>query len=219
MLKGKSSAGFDDIPKFLVKCCMKYNKKPLTHVFNISLKSGIFPNLMKIAKVRPLLKRGDKLEIQNYRPVSVPSVFSEILEKIIHHRLLSFLTKFNILTEEQNGFRHNRSTETACHTFIEDVQRALDKNLHVAGIFLDLTKAYYVINHEILLDKLESYGIRDNLKLWFKLYLSQRIQYVSLTQTNRNNTTLRKFTSSSRINPYGVPQGSIFKASFIYTVH
>jgi hypothetical protein len=99
MLKGKTSARFDEIPEFLVKRCINFFKVPLTHVFNLSLKFGIIPELMKIAKIRPLFKKGDKLEIHNYRPISVLSVFSKILEKIMCHRLLSFLKKFNILTD------------------------------------------------------------------------------------------------------------------------
>ena len=131
MLKGKSSAGFDEIPECLVERCIKFIKVPLTHVFNLSLKFGIFPELIKIAKIRPLFKKGDILEIQNYRPISILSVFSKILEKIMYHRLLSFLKKFNIITDEQNGFRDNKYTETACHIFIENIQKAFHNNLHV----------------------------------------------------------------------------------------
>ena len=76
---------------------------------------------------------------------------------------------------------------TACHTFIEKAQQALDNNLHAIGIFLDFTKAYDVINHDILLHKLESYGVRGLLNAWFKSYLSGCSQYVSITQTNNNN--------------------------------
>ena len=99
----------------------------------------------------------------------------------MYHMLLSFLKKFNILTDEQNGFRDNKSTETACHTFIENIQQALDNNLHMVGILLDLTKAYDVINHDILLYKLESFGVRGILNSCFKSYLLWRTQYVSLT--------------------------------------
>jgi len=128
----------------------------------------------------------------------------------MYNRLLSFLKKFNILTEEQNGFRNNKSTETACYTFIENIQQALDNNLHAVGIFFDLTKAYDVINHNILLHKLESYGVRGIINTWFKSYLSERTQYVSLTQTNgNNNSKLNRYSSSLRINPHGLPQGSI----------
>jgi len=105
-LKGKSSAGFDEIPEVLVKRCSHYISKPLTHVFNLSFRFGIFPDLMKKAKISPLFKKGNKQDIQNYRPIAVLSVFSKILEKIMYNRLLSFLKKFNILTDEQNGFRN-----------------------------------------------------------------------------------------------------------------
>ena len=120
-LKGKFSAGFDEIPESLVKRCTHHIKKPLTHICNISLKFGIFPDLMKRAKLRPIFKKGDRQDIQNYRPQAVLSVFSKILEKIMYNSLFSFLKKFNILTEEQNSFRNNKSTETACYTFIENI--------------------------------------------------------------------------------------------------
>ena len=209
-LKGKLSSGFDEIPEILVKHCSHYIVKPLTHVFNLSFKSGTFPQLMKKAKISPLFKKGDKQDIQNYRPIAILSVFSKLLEKIMYNRLSSFLKKFNILTDEQNGFRNNKSTITACHAFIETIQQALDNNLHAIGIFLDLTKAYDVINHNILLCKLESYGVRGVIILWFKSYLSGHTQYVSITQTNgNNNDTLNRYSSLSRVNPYGLPQGSI----------
>jgi len=105
-LKGKSSAGFDEIPEVLVKCCSHYISKPLIYVFNLSFRFGIFPDLMKKAKISPLFKKGYKQDIQNYRPIAVLSVFSKILEKMMYNRLLSFLKKFNILTDEQNGFRN-----------------------------------------------------------------------------------------------------------------
>jgi len=128
----------------------------------------------------------------------------------MYNRLLSFLKKFNILTDEQNGFRVNKSTTTACHTFIEKVQQALDNNLHAIGIFLDLTKAYDVLNHDILLHKLKSYGVRGLLNAWFKSCLSGRSQYVSITQTNKNNkNVLHKYSSLLRLNSNGFPQGSI----------
>ena len=131
--------------------------------------------------------------------MSVLSVFSKILEKIMYHRLLIFLKKFNISAGEYMGFRGNKSTETACHTFIENTQQALDTNLHVVGIFLNLFKAYDVINHDILLYRLESYGFSGNLNLWFRSYMFQRTQFVSLTQTDCANVTFNRYLFLSRV--------------------
>jgi hypothetical protein len=97
------------------------HKKTLVHIFNASLKSGVFPDKIKIAKVRPLYKKGDRHEVCNYRPISILSVFSKILEKLVYNRLISFVTKHTILTDVQNGFRKNKSTETASQTFIESI--------------------------------------------------------------------------------------------------
>jgi hypothetical protein len=108
------------------------------------------------------------------------------------------------------GLGIKKSTETACHTFIENIQQALYNKLHAVGIFLDFTKACDVINHNILLHKLESYGVRGIINSWFKSYLSECTQYVSLTQTNgKNNNILNRCSSLSRVNLHGVPQSLI----------
>jgi hypothetical protein len=119
----------------LVKKCLGYFVKPLTHIYNVSFQNEIFPDIMKKAKIRPLFKKGDKQDIQNYRPMSILPAFSKILEKLMYNRLLSFLMKHNILTNVQHGFMVNKSTETGTHSFIESVQEALHRHLHVIGIF------------------------------------------------------------------------------------
>jgi hypothetical protein len=128
-LKGKYSAGFDEIPEFLTKRCLHYIKKPLVHIFNASLNSGVFPEKMKIAKIRPLYKKRERQEVCNYRPISILPVFSKILERLVYNRMVSSVTKYNILTEVQNGFRKNKSTETASQTFIENIQEAMDRRV------------------------------------------------------------------------------------------
>jgi hypothetical protein len=125
-------------------------------------------------KMQPLFKKGDRQDIKNYRPISIVSVLSKPLEKLMHDRLLLFLKRHNTLTSEQHGFMESKSTETASHSFVQSVQEALDKHLHEIGIFLDLSKAYDAINHKRLLDKLDSYGNRGLVNNWFQPYLTNR---------------------------------------------
>jgi hypothetical protein len=113
----------------------------------------------------------------------------------MHNRLLSFLKKHNILTSEQHGFMESKSTETASHLFIQNIQEALDKHLYVTDIFLDISKAYDVINHNRLLDKLGSYGIRGLVNKWFQSYLTVRTQFVEISQIEVN-------TPNTAFNPY-----------------
>jgi hypothetical protein len=127
----------------------------------------------------------------------------------MHNRLLSFLKRHNILTCEQHGFRESKSTETASHLFIQSVQEALDSHLHAVCIFLDLSKVYDIINHNRLLDKLDSYGIRGCVNKWFHSYLTNRTQFVEISQTDRSKYTQHRFQYSWRAISHVVPQGSI----------
>jgi retron-type reverse transcriptase len=122
---------------------------------------------------------------------------------------LSFLKHHHILTEDQHGFRENKSTETASQSFIESVQEALANQSKAIDIFLDLSKAYDVINHEILLDKLDSYGVRGTTNNWFKSYLTRRTQVVEIPFLNRENSLPDKWQSSPSEIEHGVPHGSI----------
>ena len=166
---------------------------------NISLLKGVVPSELKIAKVIPLFKSGDPTKFSNYRPVSVLPVFSKILERLMYTRLLSFINKNNLLYKFQFGFREDHSPQLALIYLIDKISNALENGEYVLGVFLDFSKAFDTVNHEILFTKLKHYGIRDNALCWFKSYLSNRIQYVSYEgceSTKRNITC-------------GVPQGSI----------
>jgi hypothetical protein len=125
-LKGKPTAGDDDIPENLVKQHVQLNKGPLTHIYNLSLNSGVFPDTWNTAKVKPLYKKGDKYDM-NYRPISIIPVFAKLLERLMYNRIISFLYKNKILSEAQNGFRKGRSIDTAVQSFIGRIQKALDK--------------------------------------------------------------------------------------------
>ena len=167
--------------------------------------------MTKKAKMKPLFKKRDRQDIKNYRPISILLVFSKPLEKLMHNRLLLFLKRHNasILTCKQHGFMESKSMETVSHSFIQSVQEALDRHLHAVGIFLDLSKAYDIINHNRLLDKLDFYGIRGSVNKWFQSYLTNRTLFVEISQMDRSKSTQHKFQSSSRAISYGVPQGSI----------
>jgi len=134
-LTDKSSAGIDIIPDFVVNQCITQLKKPLTNIYNASLESGIFPDQLKIAKVVPVHKRGDKKDIQNYRPIALLSVFSKLLEKLVYNRLKAFIEGNGVLSEAQHGFRTMKSTETALQTFIQSAQEVTEKKLNPTGIF------------------------------------------------------------------------------------
>jgi len=128
-LKGKPTAGDDDIPENLVKQCMQLIKGPLAHIYNLSLNSGVFPDVWKTAKVevKPSYIKGNKYDIRNYRPISIIPVFAKLLGRLIYNRIILFLYENKILSEAQNGFRKGKSISTMFHSFIGRIQKALDK--------------------------------------------------------------------------------------------
>ena len=133
---------------------------------------------------KPLYKKGDKCLPDNYRPISLLSVFDKIIEKLMHSRLYNYLLKYNILYEYQFGFRKNHSTSLALVDVIENIYNLLDKKEIVIGLYFDLKKTFDTVNHDILLHKLSNYGIRGTTLDWFKSYLNNRKQFVSLSGFN-----------------------------------
>jgi len=129
------------------------------------------------------------IDSSNYRPVSILSVFSKILEKLIYNRLILFINKHNILTDDQHGFRDNNSNETVSQLFIENILAAVDKQLYVLSITFYLTTAYDVRNHEILLTRLEYYGIRGTIKAWIESYVSQFVEIFNTGNRGMNQHT------------------------------
>ncbi|XP_024116978.1 uncharacterized protein LOC112138628 [Oryzias melastigma] len=197
--KSKNSADCHDIDMTVVKKVINSISKPLTYICNLSLQTGRFPNQMKMAKVIPIYKSGDKHLFTNYRPISLLPQFSKILEKIFNDKLAKFIDKYNIINENQYGFRENRSTSMAIIDAVEEITNALDKKKYAAGIFIDLKKAFDTLNHDTLLEKLEVYGIRGVALSWVKSYLTERKQFVKINE----------FTSEAKGISCGVPQGSI----------
>ena len=146
-----------------------------------------------------MLKQGCPLTVSNYRPISLLSVFSKISEKLMHKRLYNFLEAHKILYNLQFGFCAFHSTNHALISLTECIKNTLDNKNFGCGIFIDLQKAFDTVNHQILLNKLKHYGVRGTALDWFKSYLSNRCQYVSV---NGHNSSHCNVTS-------GVPQGSV----------
>ena len=150
-----------------------------------SKKEGIFPDINKIAKVIPIHKKGPTNDVNNYRPISLLSTFSKIMEKLMAVRLNDFLQLHSIIYPNQFGFRAGCSTTHSLISIIETINKTIEQKKFGCGVFIDLKKAIDTVNHNILLQKLEHYGIRDNALLWFKSYLTDRKQYVSVFKWDR----------------------------------
>jgi len=158
-LKCKDSYGYDEISSRILKISAPYVLSPLTYIFNKILSTGIFPERLKFSEVRPLFKNGDITEFSNYRPISLLTSFSKIIEKIIYKRLYSYLNDNNILVDDQYGFREKLSTKMAIYTLLNNVLSSLGRKNLVGGLFCDLQKGSDCVNHEILLAKMKFYGI------------------------------------------------------------
>ena len=171
--------------------------KPLTSIINTSLLTGIVPDEWKGAKVTPLHKKGAKSNLDNYRPISVLPAASKLLERAVHSQLYSFLTKNKLLSPYQCGFRKCHSTQFTALS--DSVRRAMDQGLLTGAVFIDLQKAFDTVNHQILLNKLEQFGISNMELSWFKSYLQDRYQVVHIEN---------ELSEPCLLSP-GVPQGSI----------
>ena len=173
---------------------------PLAEIINLSFEKGTYIEDLKISKTIPIFKeKGSNLSCINYRPISLLSNINKIVEKIMHKQLYNFISKYDIIYDLQFGFRCNHSTNHILLELTEDIRNAVDTNNFAAGIFIDLQKAFDTVDHNILLNKLNYYGIRGIANNWFKSYLLNRKQFVSIQGMDSNLVTME----------YGVPQGSV----------
>ena len=202
-LPSKASSGHDNLSNILLKEIIDPLAHILMEVFNKLMTVGEFPNIMKLAEVVPLYKSKEHCLENNYRPISLLTTISKILEKIMYHRVYTFLQVTGQIYSNQYGFRANHSCEHAVGQVIRTAVKGLENHQYVACVLLDLSKAFDTIDHEILLHKLELYGIRGQALSWFKSYLSNH----KLRVKCRTVSDPRETMSDEHVVHHGTPQG------------
>ena len=198
----------DEFPIKLFKSVKSLISDPLCKIINSSFSSGHFPEKLKIARITPIHKQGDPENASNYRPISSLSYLSKIYERCMTNRLINFFEKFSLFTKSQFGFLKHKSTQDAILYLLDAIHDSLNnKNFHI-NISIDLKKAFDTVNHQILLNKLELYGVRGLGLDWIRNYLLNRQSYVRLDDSN----------SERHITNIGVPQGSII-GPFLFLIY
>ena len=200
-LKPKLSSGADFISTKLLKEIAPLIITPLHYLINLYFETGFVPSELKLAKIVPVYKDGNCHEFTNYRPISLLSSLSKLLEKIVYRQLYRFLNINEILYKHQYGFRAGHNTSHPVLHLTNKIYNALNQkpSSKTLTIFIDLKKAFDTVDHNILLQKLSHYGIRDTANLWFKNYLNDREQFVSVHGRDSERIKVR----------CGVPQGSV----------
>lgn len=173
-MNNKKSVGLDEVPIRLLKACCSDVSPYLSEIINISVTQGIFPTFLKKSKTVPVFKKGNKEDVQNYRPITVVSPISKVIEKAMYLRLISFLDDNKILTSCQHGFRRGLSTETAIAEMVQYIYDRIDKGYSVVGLFFDLSKAFDTLDPTYLKEKLEALGIRGPINEWLVSYVKHR---------------------------------------------
>ena len=198
-LDSKKSSDIFNISPDIVKLSDQVVADALCILFNRSIREGIFPDTLKMAKVIPLHKGDSVLSVANYRPISLLPIFSKIIERLIYDQFIEFINKHNILSELQFGFQKCKSTEHAISSILTQINDAFAEKKSAYCIFLDFAKAFDTVNHEILIEKLKYYGVSGTTLDLFRNYLTNRSQVVEVNGTSSDHGVIR----------HGVPQGSI----------
>ena len=193
------AVGIDKISGRFLKDGAAVLTDPIKNLCNLSIRLSQFPEKCKIAILKPLFKKGSKLEAKNYRPISLLPLISKIFEKIIHNQTQEYLDRNEILFKFQSGFRKNYSTDTALSYLSDKILSAFDKGLFTGMILIDLQKAFDTIDHDIFLKKLQCLGFSETAIAWYRSYLTNRYLTVNVEDS---------FSEQAHL-ACGVPQGSI----------
>lgn len=197
-LSTAKATGLDGISSKILKIAAPVITSTLTFLFNKSIETSVFPDDWKGARVSPIFKAGDRDNIDNYRPISVLSAVTKIFEKVVFDQLYSYVSRNKLLYKYQSGFRSVYSTVTALLDATNEWYTNMDNGLYNGVVFLDLKKAFDTIDHKILLEKLNLYGIQGKPLDWFQSYISNRFQICSINGALSDKQTVT----------CGVPQGS-----------
>ena len=200
-LQKKMSSGIDGINGCVLNLAQPYIIDSLTYIYNLCINKNIFPTAFKSSKIIPIPKTGDTSDPNNYRPISLLPILSKPLEKHIHKHLLNYIEKNSLFSESQSGFRPKHSCHTALSQTVNSWLTHINDNKMTGVVFLDMRKAFDLINHDILLSKLHTYFNNEiNAPLpFFRSYLANRKQCVFVNG---------QYSTEGAIE-YGVPQGSV----------
>ena len=171
-LNPRKSTGIDEISAKFLKDGANEIKTVITHIINLSIDTGIVPDELKFAKVKPLYKKNSRLDAGNYRPVSILCIISKILERAVYVQIEDYLNKNELLYANQSGFRKSYSTDTCLIDLTDNIRANIANGNYVGMVLLDLQKAFDTVDHDILCQKLEAMGI--DFTDWFKSYLTNR---------------------------------------------
>lgn len=207
-IKNKTSTGHDGISNKIIKLCIKEIEQPLLHLINTSLRQGIFPEGGKLAIIKPLHKKDCKNLPQNYRPISLLSSISKILEKAVCCRLMRYLEDNNLIFPKQFGYQKNKSTKLALIDFVNKCIDALESGEMAIGCFIDLSKAFDCVNHSILINKLVQLGVGERALSWLNSYLLNR-KHQTMVNATLTSGERKHYLSQVAHVKMGVPQGSI----------
>ena len=203
-LDSSKGMGWDGVSPRIIKAVARELSGSLSRLYNCCMREGFYPSDFKVARVVPVFKAEDPTQFSNYRPVSVLPVLSQVFERLLKVRLVEFLDRQKVVVPNQYGFRAGHSTDMAILDMVEKIRTAWASKKVALGVFIDLKKAFDTVDHQILLHKLEHYGVRGQSLALLESYLKDRSQYVCYGGHDSERGSVE----------CGVPQGSVLGPLF-----